>query len=62
MWETGISVSNRVVLEQRFQLVNATPIANAAWAYDLTDTSSSNISALLANSWVLDTTFIDAET
>ncbi len=62
LWEAGISVSNRVVLEQRLQLVNATPIDSAAWAYDLTDTSSSNIAALLAHSWVLDTTFIDAET
>ena len=58
-WESGIPSDDREALERRFQLTNAEGVDAGTWSYDLTDTSSRNIAALLAHPRVVDTAFLD---
>ncbi len=61
-WNSKIPPVDRLALERQFQLTNGNTIDAQIWSYDLTDTSSRNIRALLIHPSVIGTTFLDRET
>ena len=61
-WEPGISSDERSAQARRYLLTNGEDVDGATWSYDLTDTSSRNIAALLAEPRLVGTAFIDRET
>jgi hypothetical protein len=58
-WRPEITTAQRTALEQRFDLANGHQTEGTTWAYDLGDSSFSNIRALVRESAVDDTAHIN---
>ena len=58
-WAEGISDAQRQALEPSLALVNGQRLDGRTWQYDLVDTSSSAVRALVENASVEDTHYID---
>lgn len=58
-WRPDVTARQRVMLEQRFHLANGHQTEGATWAYDLGDSSFTNIRAIVRESAVDDTAHIN---
>ncbi len=54
-WKAGVTDADRAELERRFGLTNGQQSEGTTWAYQLTDTSTSNIQSLIQHERVDDT-------
>jgi hypothetical protein len=54
-WKAGISEAQRTSLERRYHLINGDPREGRTWAYQLSDTSTDNIRAMVQDPNVEDT-------
>ena len=60
-WQNDIAPEERSSLEDQFQLVNPSTTEANTWSYDLVDTSSHNIAALLDHDRVAGTAFLERD-
>ena len=61
-WAEHVSADGRVTLEIKYQLGNGEPRNDRTWRYELWDTSSQNVLALINDPLVEDTAGIDRAT
>lgn len=63
LWREGVTAEQQAVLERRYLLLNGRErIVEGSMAYDLLDTSLSNLRALVHDPAVADTTDVDRDT
>jgi hypothetical protein len=60
-WRPGITIEQQTALERKYMLAGRQAPLNGSLAYDLLDTTHSNIEALLKDPAVVDTNDIDDE-
>ena len=58
-WTDGLSDAARTALEQRYSLLAGRRDGGQVWRYELRDTSSGNIGALIGDPAVADTNYVD---
>ena len=58
-WKPGVTEAQRVELERRFQLTDSQPGDGVTWEYQLVDSSSANIRAIVQNERVDDTAHLN---
>jgi hypothetical protein len=61
-WQAGISAADRLVLEQRHDLRDGRLLEDSTWEYRLGDWSSDGVAALVRDSSVVDTHYVDRST
>jgi len=63
LWHAEVTAEQRTSLENRYLLRNPRdPLSNGSLAYDLLDTSASNLQAIVADPRIVDTGFIERNT
>lgn len=58
-WKPGVTEAQRVGLERRFQLIDSQPGDGVTWEYQLVDSSSANIRAIVQDERVDDTAHLN---
>ena len=61
-WQDAVDPAARTALERRFKLRQAEQVAANAWRYELTDASRATLEAIVRDSHVADTHFVDRTT
>jgi hypothetical protein len=63
LWRDGVTPQQRTTTERKYLLLNGRdPLENGSLAYDLLDTSRSNIKALVEDPAIADTSDVDRDT
>jgi hypothetical protein len=63
LWRDGVTAQQRTTIERKYLLLNGRdPLENGSLAYDLLDTSRSNIKALVEDPAIADTSDVDRDT